>query len=237
MTFDEYADSSAHREPVSPDEPPAGPRPGSGLTRRRRFVMSAAVALTAVAGVSVTYAASAAVGKAVEGRPAVQTPQPTASGSEEALWRRQELLSDFRYWTETRPGLKTTGYITNINDPDAGSTIVVWHGPPDSMQRQILDEARRRNIPASVQQRNHSLSDLERAANQLMAIKSGTGVFQNFTVSSVGTIDIDFDGVTVLGEYIHPPAEGIPAADAALAQALSARTGVAVKIEQGRIVW
>ncbi len=224
MTFDECADS------------PAGTRPGPGPTGRRRFLMSAAVALTAVAGVSVTYAASAAVGRAAAGRPAVQTPQPTASGSEEALWRRQETLSDLRHWIETRPGLKSSGYITNINDPDAGSTIVVWHGPPDRLQRQIMDEARRRNIPASVQQRDHSLTDLERAADQLMAIKSGTGVFRNFRVSSVGTLDMYFDGVTVLGEYIRPPAEGIAAADAALAQALAARTGVAVRIEQGRIV-
>ncbi len=224
MTFDECADN------------PAGTRPGPRPKGRRRFLMSAAVALTAVAGVSVTYAASAAVGRAAADRPAVQTPQPTASGSEEALWRRQETLSDLRHWIETRPGLKSSGYITNINDPDAGSTIVVWHGPPDRLQRQIMDEARRRNIPASVQQRDHSLTDLERAADQLMAIESGTGVFRNFRVSSVGTLDMYFDGVTVLGEYINPPAEGIPAADAALAQALAARTGVAVRIEQGRIV-
>jgi hypothetical protein len=34
--------------------------------------------------------------------------------------------------------------------------------------------------------------------------------------------------VTVQGDYIHPPAEGIPAADTALAQAPAAKTGVAL---------
>lgn len=178
------------------------------------------------------HAASADVSKPVVGKP-----RPTASGSEEDLWRRQTVLNDLSYWIETRPGIKTSGYVTNINDPDAGSTILVWHGPPDRMQRQIMDEARRRHIPISIQQRNHSMSDLEQAAQRLNAIDSGTGVFQNFTVSSVGTFDIEFDGVTILGNYIHPPAEGTATADTALAQALAAETGVAVRIEHGQIAW
>jgi hypothetical protein len=230
MTFNEHATSSAHREPESPDEPSNGTTPAS-QTRRRRLLMSAAVALTAIAGVTVAHAASAAAGKAAEGKPAAQIPQPTASASEEALWRRQELLSDLRTWIEEQPGIKTSGYVTSINDPDAGSTILVWHGPPDPMQQQILDEARRRNIPASVQQRKHSMNDLERASRQLMAIESGTGVLENFTINSAGIFDIDFDGVIVSGDYIQPPAEGIAAADTALAQALTAKTGVAVTIE------
>ena len=232
MTFDDNADSSARPEPVSPDEPPADVKPGSGLTgSRRRLLTSAAVALTAIAGVTAAHAASAAVRK-----PALEQPRPTASSFDAALWHREELLSDLSYWIDAQPGIKTSGYVTNINDPDAGSTILVWHGPPDRMQRQIMDEARRRHIPISIQQRNHSMNDLEQAAQQLTAIESGTGVFQNFTVNSIGTIDIYFDGVTVLGDYIRLPAEGISAADTALAKALAAKTGVAVRIERGQIV-
>jgi hypothetical protein len=180
------------------------------------------------------HAASAAVCK-----PAVEMPQPAAPSfdpaTEEALWRRQELLSGLGAWIDAQPGITTSGYVTSIDDPDAGSTILVWHGPPDDMQRQIVDEARRRHIPVSIQQRKYSMDDLERAVTQLNAIDSGTGVFQNFTVSAVGSLAIDFDGVTVLGDYIHPPVEGISAADTALAQALAARTGVAVRIEHGRL--
>jgi hypothetical protein len=235
MVFDENA-SPAYPEKVSPDEPLADMRPGSGLTgSRRRLLMSAAVALTAIAGVTAAHAASAAVSE-----PALETPQPAASSfdpaEEAALWHRQDLLSDLRCWIENLPGIKTSGYVTNINDPAAGSTILVWHGPSDRIQRQIMDGARRRHIPISIQQRKYSTDDLERAVNQLIAIDSGTGEFQNFKVSGVGSFSIDFDGVTVIGEYIHPPAEGITAADAALTQALTAKTGVAVTIEHGEIV-
>ena len=161
-------------------------------------------------------------------------PPERSSSAEEALWRRQDLLSDLRDWIEAQPGITASGYVTSINDPQAGSTILVWHGPPDRMQHQVLDEARRRHIPVSVQQRNHGMDDLERAATQLITIDPGTGVFHNFKVSTVAAFDIDFDGVTVQGDYIHPPAEGIPAADTALAQALTAITGVAVTIEHGQ---
>jgi hypothetical protein len=164
-----------------------------------------------------------------------RVPPERLSSPEEALWRRQDLLSDLGNWIEAQPGIKASGYVTSINDPEAGSTILVWHGPPDRMQHQIMDEARRRHIPISVQQRKHGMDDLERAVMQLITIDSGTDVFQNFKVNSVAAFDIDFDGVTVQGDYIHPPAEGIPAADTALAQALTARTGVAVTIEHGAV--
>ena len=228
MTFEENT-SPAGPEKASPDEPSAGMRPGSGLIgTRRRFLTSAAVALTAIAGVTAAHAASATVSE-----PALEQPQPTASSFDAALWHRQDLLSDLSKWIDAQPGIKTSGYVTNINDPDAGSMILVWHGPPDRMQRQIMDEARRRHIPISVRQSKYSTEDLERAVKQLLAIDSGTGVFHNFNVSGVGgSIDV----VTVLGEYIHPPAEGIPAADTALTQALTAKTGVAVKIEHGELV-
>jgi hypothetical protein len=233
MTFDDHADSSARPEPVGPDESPADIKPGSGLMgSRRRLLISAAVALTAIAGVTAAHAASAEVSK-----PALEQPRPTASSFDAALWHREELLSDLNYWIDAQPGIKTSGYVTSINnEPVDGSITLVWHGPSDRMQRQIMDEARRRHIPISIQHRNHSMNDLEQAAQQLTAIDSGTGVFQNFTVNSIGTIDIYFDGVTVLGDYIRPPAEGIPAADTALARALAAKTGVAVRIERGQIV-
>ncbi|MBU2668144.1 hypothetical protein KOI35_32000 [Actinoplanes bogorensis] len=153
---------------------------------------------------------------------------------EEALWRRQHLLSDLREWVLAQPGIEDSGYVTSINDAQAGSTVLVWYGPPDPVQQQIVDEARRRNIPVSVQQRRHSRAELERAATLLTTIASGTGVFHNFQVSAIADLDIDFDGVTVIGEHLRPPAEGIADADAALAQALTAATGVAVTIEHGR---
>jgi hypothetical protein len=227
MTFDEDSNSPACPEAESPDV-----EPDSSPAARRWLLTSAAVAVTAVAGITGAHAASAA-----NSERALDTPQPTVSGFDAALWQRQELLSDLRHWITTQPGIEDSGYVTSVNDPDTGSTTLVWHGPPDRMQQQILDEARRRGIPVSLRACKYSLADLERAAEQLNAIESGTGVFQNFSVDAIGTfgIDVTFDGVSVNGEYIHPPAEGIAAADNRLAQVLTARTGVTVAIEHVKI--
>lgn len=229
MTFDEYANSPARSEPGVPVVPSTGMRSASSLMARRGLLTAAAVALTAIAGIGMAHVASA------KDRATTQ-PQPASTTFDQDLWDRQARLSDLGYWIDAQPGIKTSGYVTNINDPDAGSTILVWHGPPDPMQRQIIDECRRRNIPVSIQQRKHSMNDLERAANQLTAIDSGTGVFQNFKVNMIGTIDIDFDGITVNGDYIRPPSETVAAADTALAQALAAKTGVVVRIKHGKLV-
>jgi len=221
MVFDEGAGPAS-------TEPPAGRRAGSGPWQRWGFLTATIVVLTALAGVT----AAAAVREPADD----EQPLPAASTAEWELWHHQEVLSDLGAWIAALPGIKTSGYVTNINNPEAGSTILVWYGPPDRVQRQIMDEAQRRHIPISIEHRKHSLAALERAVDQLVAIDSGTGVFQNFTVSAVGTLSIDFDGVTVKGDYIHPPAEGVPAADTALARALAALTGVAVEIEHGQIV-
>lgn len=231
MTFDGYANSPARSEPGVPVVPSADIKPGSSLMARRGLVTAATIALSAIAGIGMAHVASAK-----ERTTTPKEPQPTSTTFDQALWDRQGRLSDLSHWIDAQPGIKTSGYVTSINDPDAGSTILVWHGPSDSMQRQIMDECRRRNIPVSIQQRKHSMNDLEQAASQLAAIDPGTGAFQNFTVSTIGTIDIDFDGVTVSGDYIRPPAEGIAAADTALAQALTAKTGVVVRIEHGKLV-
>lgn len=233
MTVDENA-SPADPEKVSPDEPSAGVRTGSGLMGgRRRLLTSAAVALTAIAGVTAAHAASAAVSK-----PTLEQPDPAATSFDAAFWHRQDLLVDLRGWIEDLPGLKTSGYVTNINNkPVDGSTVLVWHGPPDRVQRQIIDEARRRHIPLSIQQSKHAMNDFDEAVNQLTAIDSGTGVFENFTVNAISSFDIYFAGVTVVGEYIQPPAEGVAAADTALAKALTAKTGVDVRVERGEFVW
>jgi len=226
MTFDENNTDSEHLEPAVADAASAGPTPDFGRTTRRGLMTTAAVVVTAVAGITGMHAASASAGQ-----PRAEQPQPTVTSFDQEFWDRQNLLSDLRYWIEALPGIKTSGYVTSINnEPADGSTVLVWHGPPDRLQQQILDEARRRGIPATVQQRRYSMADLERAVNQLVAINSGTGVFRNFMVNGVTTFDIDFDGVIVDGDYIHPPAEGNAAADTALAQTLTTTTGVTVKI-------
>jgi hypothetical protein len=234
MTFDENSTESAHLEPAVADAASPGPTPDLRRTARRGLMMTAAVVVMAVAGMIGTHAAVASVDQ-----PAAEQPEPTETTFDQAFWDRQNQLSDLRYWIEALPGIKTSGYVTSINnEPTDGSTALVWHGPADRVQQQILDEAHRRGIPATVQQRRYSMADLERAVNQLCAIKSGTDVFRNFTVNTISTFSIDFDGVIVDGDYIHAPAEGATAADTALAQTLTTTTGVAVKIGHGGpLIW
>lgn len=233
MTFDDNA-TPADPETVSPDEPSVGARTGSGpVGSRRRLLTVAAAAIAAIAGVTAAHAASAEVST-----PALEQPDPAATSFDADFWRRQDLLVDLRGWIEGMPGLAASGYVTTINNkPVDGSTVVVWYGPPDSVQRQIIDEARRRHIPLSIQLSKHTMNDFDEAVNQLSAIGSGTGVFQNFTVNMISNFEIYFAGVTVVGEYIRPPAEGVAAADTALAQVLTAITGVDVRVQQGDIVW
>jgi hypothetical protein len=229
MTF--HNAGPAHPEPASPDES-VGMKPGPGLTARRRLLISAGVVLTAITGVTAVHAAAAA-----DSEPTLKQPDTAATSFDAAFWQLQDQLVDLRGWTEALPGIKTSGYVTSINnEPVDGSVALVWHGPPDPIQRQIIDEAGRRHIPISVQQRKYSMPDLERAANQIFDIESGTGEFHNFKISGASSFSIDFDGVTVIGQYIHPPAEGTAAADTALSRALTARTGVAVTIEHGELV-
>jgi hypothetical protein len=229
VIFDEQASSPADHEAVSPEMPAADGQTGSRRMGRRGLLTSAAaVSLTSIAGLSGEQAASAA------SSPAADEPDPAATGFDQPLWDRQGMLSDLREWIVALPGIESSGYITNINDPDAGSTVLVWHGPSDRIQEQIVDEARRRRIPLSIQQRKYALAALDGGVERLETIASGTGVFRNFEVSGLASIDIDFDGIVVIGDYIEPPVEGVAAADAALIQALSAITGVAVAIEHGK---
>ncbi|XVV15197.1 hypothetical protein ACQP2X_12890 [Actinoplanes sp. CA-131856] len=161
-------------------------------------------------------------------------PDPAVSDFDQGLWDRQHMLSDLREWILALPGIEASGYIDNINDPEAGSTVLVWHGPSDRIQQQILDEAHGRHIPISVQQRKYTRAALEGAVEQLWVTAPGTGVFQNFEVSAIAAQNIDFDGIIVIGEYIQPPVEGVAAADATLVRALRSVTGVAVAIEHGK---
>ncbi len=161
MTLDDQASSPADREPVSVEMPAADGQPGPRQMGRRGLLTSAAISLTSFADLAGAHAASAA------SNPAAEEPDRAASDFDAGLWPRQDMLSDLREWIEALPGIETSGYITNINDPDAGSTVLVWHGPSDRTQQHILDEARRRHIPISIQQRKYTRVALEGAVERL----------------------------------------------------------------------
>jgi hypothetical protein len=233
MTFDENA-SAARPGQANSDELSPGLGPGSGRMGSRRVLTSGVVAVAVLAAIAALAGVGAVLGTV--GEPVLAQPQPVASSFDPVFSHHLDLLGGLREWVEALPGIKASGYLALNDNLYAGSTILLWYGPPDRIQRQILDEARRRHISISVQRRTYSMAALQQASNQINAIDSGTGEFENFTISGASSFDINFDGVVVVGEYIHPPAEGIPTADAALTQALTAKTGVAVMIEHGEFV-
>ncbi|MBU2665561.1 hypothetical protein KOI35_18795 [Actinoplanes bogorensis] len=193
-----------------------------------RFAVLVAVAATV--GVSIVGVVAG------RGAPAgAGDPGPVASAESDAVWQRELVLADLERWIQARPGIGTSGFLKTTTEPQAGSVVVDWHGPADQVQRQILDEARRRDIPLTVRLRKYTPADIERASARIEAIGAGTGLFENFKPEAFGDFGSEFDGITLQGEHIRPPAEGVPAADAALAQALSAAVGVAVTIVHGQI--
>jgi len=195
--------------------------------------MSAAVALGALVVVGAPPTIADGHGSEIGTRAASSPQVRPETIPDNLLWHNQDLLDDFRAWTAALPGAKDSGFVTLMNDAGTRrpSTTLVWHGPSDPLQHQIMDEARRRNISITVQNRKYGMADLERAAAQLMDIGPGNSVFENFDYNSVSIFSAYFDGTIVRGTYIDDPAEGVPAADIALEKALTALTGVATKID------
>lgn len=142
------------------------------------------------------------------------------AGNEE-LWRRQSLLSDLRTWIAEQPGIESSGYIESVNNPAAGSTILLWRGPATLLQQQIKDKGREMGIPVTVEQRKYSLADLMRAQQAVEDL----GPLDDFKVNSTSGLTADFDGITVYGDFLRPHPD--------LARELTARIGVAVEIKPG----
>ncbi|MDI6102821.1 hypothetical protein QLQ12_29805 [Actinoplanes sp. NEAU-A12] len=148
------------------------------------------------------------------------------------LWRRQALLADLKTWIVAQPGIETSGYIESVNNPEAGSTILLWKGPANHLQQQIKDKARQMGIPVTVEQRRYSRDEIDRA-QQAISDAGAHGVFTNFRVTGIGGVAGDIDGITVYGEYITPPAGDLVTADAALAAAATAQFGITIAIKSG----
>jgi hypothetical protein len=146
------------------------------------------------------------------------------------FYRRQLLLQDFATWAEARS--ETGGYITSVIDAATMSTTILWHGPDSTGLQEILDEGRRRDISVAVKRRKFSRERLYGAAHAVFD-SSETGVFSGFKIYTVATIDPDFDGIVVGGDYLVPPGGSRADADTALALAASAEFDIAVAIEPG----
>ncbi|GAA2710493.1 hypothetical protein [Actinoplanes palleronii] len=166
---------------------------------------AAAVLLVAIAGLGGARAAVA------DDDPAAQVDARALGADDQELWRRQNLLGDLKTWIVTQPGIETSGYIESVNNPDAGSTVLLWHGAANHTQQLIKDKARQMGIPLTVEQRTFSMADLVRTQDAILDL-AGTGPLTDFRINSVGGLTADFDGIIVYGEHRHPR----PTADAEL---------------------
>ncbi|KUL41332.1 hypothetical protein [Actinoplanes awajinensis] len=186
---------------------------------------TAAVLLVALAGLGGARAAVADDGPAT---PAAEVGLRALGAEDQELWRRQNLLGDLKTWIITRPGIETSGYIESVNNPDAGSTVLLWHGAANYTQQLIKDRARQMGIALTVEQRTFSMADLVRTQDAILDL-AGTGPLTDFRINSVGGLTADFDGIIVYGEHRHPR----PTADAELGRALTATFGVTVAVQPG----
>jgi hypothetical protein len=208
---------------------PSVPEAGNRWSRRRALTVTAAAITVTLVGVGVVQSAHA---------DPVPTPSDTAlqpSGDVGRVQEHQNRLSELNTWIISQPDVHANGYVASVNDPEAGSTILLWHGAANQTQKAIADKAAQLGITATIQPRKYGLADLTRAQKALEG-RSGNGAFANFTINSTAGITADFDGIVVYGEYIHPPTQGRTEADAALAKAAALEIGIAVSIEPGGVI-
>ncbi|WP_189336124.1 hypothetical protein [Actinoplanes ianthinogenes] len=110
---------------------------------------------------------------------------------------QQNRLTDLKTWIIQQPSLGHSGYIESVNDAASLSTTLLWHGPSDDTQRNIIAEGRRRGISVKVEQRRYSREQLVEAVETLA--KRGKTAYKNFDLNSISGITAEFDGIKVQG--------------------------------------
>lgn len=75
---------------------------------------------------------------------------------------------DLKSWIMQLPGIDEAGYIDQVNDSKTLSTKLLWHGD-SPLRGTVLEEALRRGITATVEDRTQSLPEIKTAAEGLSA--------------------------------------------------------------------
>ncbi|MFG1603493.1 hypothetical protein [Actinoplanes sp. NPDC049265] len=145
---------------------------------------------------------------------------------DQAVWDKQNELSNLKDWIITQPGIENSGYIESVNDAATKSTKLLWYGPANAAQASILAEAQRRGITATVEQRQYSSQQIDAALAQVSE-SSGQGVFDNFVIDAAAGISANFDGIVVAGRHTDGQT------DSQLAQAATQDLGIAVNVKPG----
>ncbi|MEV7769886.1 hypothetical protein [Microbacterium sp. NPDC086615] len=114
--------------------------------------------------------------------------------------QNQQKLGEFTSWLLDQPGNAERGYIASVNDAASLSTILLWHGS-DSLQTEALEHAQELGITATVEQREHSLPEIDAAA---MALLDAAPQFleQGFQIEAVAAVSAESEAVTVVGNFV-----------------------------------
>jgi hypothetical protein len=201
------------------------------MNRRQKLIISAAV------GVAALLLSSAPPAWADDAPPTIST---SADASDRLVSAdqiaRQERLMALKSWIITQPGVEDSGYVESVNDVAHLATTILWHGAATPFQRAIVAQAKTRGIAVTVKQRKFGRSELLKAAESASRT-SGKGALAGFDMTSISTLDPDFDGVVIRGNYLGASSGTRAVRDATLAKAASAQVGVDVSVapSAGRI--
>lgn len=180
-----------------------GPRRTGPQSSRTLFNWLAAPALAVTLCLSTSTASAAPASSGQPTKDAIGG-SPTVDAFIDQMGRKnldnQDALMQYRDWISALPDQARAGFIATVDDVPRKSATLLWNGLPTRNQELIIAEAKRRGIKTLVQQRDHSLADLNAAAQTILD-SAGQPQWQGFNVSSVTTLSADFDGVVVNGSY------------------------------------
>lgn len=141
----------------------------------------------------------------------------------------QEALAVFRLWMHDQAGFAGSGYVGTIDDLAQRSITVMWYGPRTALLSAIVKEGERRGIAVSVQQRSHSLQQIDAAIDAVWQ-QAAAGSWAGFKVSAIAAVGATDDGLTVYGTYTEVPAAHRAAQVRSLATAVE---GIPVRVVPG----
>lgn len=179
----------------------------------RRILALATAALVPIALATAATTAEAATGNSID---------------------NQEALSTYRTWMSGQPGY-ATGYVGAIDDLAHKATTILWYGPRTAALTAIVQEGQRRGISVSVQQRSHSLQQIDSAFARIWA-QAAAGEWAGFSISALAGVGATDDGITVYGTYTgtsRAPQVAAPATDV-LGIPVHVVPGVAAGTSNGR---
>jgi hypothetical protein len=117
---------------------------------------------------------------------------------------RQARLIDFKAWLLDQPGIAGSGYIESVNDADAATTVLLWHGS-SPLQQAAIDRGAEVGVTVTIRPRQYDRETLDAAAADAL---DRPEQFPGFQVAQAVAVSPDYDGVIVEGSFVGPQSAG-----------------------------